>query len=146
MSLLDAKGVPTVVERAWMLPPASRIGPISDDERRAVIGASMIAGRYETAVDRDSAYERLTARTAERSDTEAAAPSRGAPSPTSPRPPAPGTPGSLNDLIFGRTGPRGGKHEGILESAARSAARSVGSGLGRQILRGMLGSIFGGRR
>ena len=52
----------------------------------------------------------------------------------------------LNDLIFGHTGPRGGRHEGMLESAAKSAARSVGSGLGRQILRGVLGSIFGGRR
>jgi DNA helicase HerA-like ATPase len=144
VSLLDAKGVPGVVERAWMLPPASRIGPISDEERRAVIAASMIAGRYETAIDRDSAYERITARTAGRADTETAR-STGAPSPA-PRPPATGAPGSLNDLIFGRTGPRGGKHEGILESAARSAARSVGSGIGRQILRGMLGSIFGGRR
>jgi DNA helicase HerA-like ATPase len=147
VSVLDAKGVPTVVERAWMLPPASRIGPISDDERRAVVQESLIAGRYEAVVDRESAHERLAARASGRTpNVETAAPSKGAPSSTSSGQSAPGTAGSLNDLIFGRTGPRGGKHEGILESAARSAARSVGSGIGRQILRGMLGSIFGGRR
>jgi DNA helicase HerA-like ATPase len=146
VSLLDAKGVPTVVERGWVLPPSSRIGPVTDDERRATLQASPLAGRYDEAVDRESAYEKLTARTASRQSNAERS------SPVGPRPPEMPSPapvpsgGSLNDLIFGHTGPRGGRHEGMLESAAKSAARSVGSGLGRQILRGVLGSIFGGRR
>jgi len=151
VSLLDAKGVPSIVERAWILPPASRIGPVTEDERRAVVQASVVAGRYENTVDRESAYETLTARTSNRqSNAERSSPVEQAPrQPRTPSPapvPAGGSAGSLNDLIFGHTGPRGGRHEGMLESAAKSAARSVGSGLGRQILRGVLGSIFGGRR
>ncbi len=140
VSCLDERGSPTVVERAWILPPASRIGPITDAERRAALDGSLVRGHYEKAVDRESAYETLAARASARQPDEA---TRSAPSPAS-RPQA-GT-GSLSDVLFGSTGPRGGKREGILESAARSAARSVGSGVGRQVLRGVLGSIFGGRR
>jgi DNA helicase HerA-like ATPase len=148
VSMLDPKGVPSVVERAWILPPSSRIGPITVDERRTCVQASPLAGRYDEAVDRESAYERLTARTSSRQGDA----DRGQPveprSRTSTEAPIPAqrSGGSLNDLIFGHTGPRGGRHEGVLESAARSAARSVGSGIGRQILRGVLGSIFGSRR
>jgi hypothetical protein len=53
--------------------------------------------------------------------------------------------GGLKDVLFGSTGPRGGKHEGLAEAAARSAVRSIGSGVGREILRGVLGSILGGK-
>ena len=152
VSLLDPKGVPSVVERAWILPPASRIGPLTDDERRAVVQGSMIAGRYEQTVDRESAYERLVARTSVRtSNAERSSPAE----PTARQTPrsapagadAAGSQGTaINDILFGRTGPRGGRHEGLIESAARSAARSVGSSIGRSVLRGVLGSIFGGRR
>jgi DNA helicase HerA-like ATPase len=147
VSLLDAKGVPGIVERAWILPPRSRIGPASEEERRGVLAGSTLAGRYEQTVDRESAYERLTSRTADRGDhPRVGVPEVGRPDPAPAGPQAGQGGGSLNDLIFGRTGPRGGRHEGIIESAARSAARSVGSSLGRQVLRGVLGSIFGGRR
>ena len=153
VSFLDDRGTPAMVERAWVLPPASRIGPATDAERAAVIAGSVLAGHYEHAVDRESAYETLKARAERRS----APAGDSAPAPSAPRTPsgpfaqpapspAPKTGGMLNDLLFGTTGPRGGHHEGILGSAARSAARSVGSGMGRQILRGVLGSIFGGRR
>jgi DNA helicase HerA-like ATPase len=145
VSCLDEKGTPVVVERAWIMPPASRIGPITPDERAAVMSASLVKGHYEQMVDRESAYEKLTARTDAR--TAGAAPPIGKSTPAAaPRTPAAQAGASLSDLIFGSVGPRGGKHEGILESAARSAARSVGSGMGRSILRGMLGGIFGGRR
>ncbi len=145
VSCLDDHGTPSVVERAWILPPASRIGPLTPAERRAVLDKSLVGHHYEQAIDRESAYETLTARAAERQP--AAAPStRTSQAPASgPASRSPGAPGSLSDVLFGSTGPRGGKREGILESAARSAARSVGSGLGRQILRGMLGSILRGR-
>jgi uncharacterized protein len=141
VSMLDERGSPTVTERAWIVPPASQIGPIPDAARDAVRkdGATMY-GQYDKAVDRESAYEKLKARTTERSD----------------RPDAPDRPGAseagagsivsgaLSDILFGTTGPRGGKHDGLVQSAAKSAARSVGSGLGRAILRGALGSILGG--
>jgi uncharacterized protein len=153
ISCLDEKGSPAIVERAWILPPASRIGPITPAERSAIMAGSLVAGHYDKVEDRESAYEKLRARTSAR-QPEAETP-RPAPEPEQPEParrrepaprPAPGSSGGLGDLIFGSTGPRGGRREGMLESAAKSAARSVGSGLGRQILRGMFGSILGGRR
>jgi DNA helicase HerA-like ATPase len=148
VSFLDPQGSPTVVERAWILPPASRIGPITSAERAAILAASPLAGHYEQAIDRESAYEKLKARTAEKTgpaSVELPGGRRDPLPPTSP-PGASGMPKALNDLLFGTTGPRGGHHEGLLGSAARSAARSVGSGLGREILRGVLGSILGKRR
>jgi DNA helicase HerA-like ATPase len=143
VSFLDESGTPSVLERAWILPPASRIGPLTPDERRAVIQSSVLAGHYDAAVDRESAYEKLAARTVQRQAEGAPPVVTGLPGQT----PTPGSRGgTINDLLFGSTGPRGGRREGMLESAARSAARSIGSGMGRQILRGMLGGIFGGRR
>ena len=62
ISPLDEKGSPAVVERAFVLPPASQIGPISDPQRQQIIGASILKGQYETMVDRESAYEKLKAR------------------------------------------------------------------------------------
>jgi DNA helicase HerA-like ATPase len=129
VSLLDAQGRPGVVERAFIAPPGSRIGPLNAAERKAVIESSTIYGHYEKTVDRESAYEKLRARAAEK---QAEAPAAG---------------GALNDVLFGKTGPRGGKQSrGIIEAMATSAARSIGSGVGREILRGVLGSILGRRR
>jgi len=147
VSMLEDKGTPAIVERAWILPPASRIGPLSAEERAALIAASVLRGHYEQAVDRESAYEKLQARAQNMPGSEAEAPAstrtgRTAPPAAAPRP----TSSALNDLLFGTTGPRGGRHEGMIESAAKSAARSLGSGMGRQILRGVLGSMFGGKR
>ena len=131
VSCLDVKGSPSVVERAWMMPPASRIGPLSPAERGGVMGASPLAGKYDAATDRESAYEQLAKRAAERQKADVSAPA--------------GKPGeqSWSDVLFGSTGPRGGRREGIIESAARSAARSMGSGVGRSLLRGVLGSLLG---
>jgi DNA helicase HerA-like ATPase len=150
VSFLDAKGAPAMVERAWILPPASRIGPLTPDERTALMNASVLRGHYEQAIDRESAYEKLQARAAQMHGGDAAAPppaaggaGRTTPAPTGPQPKP--VSGALNDLLFGSVGPRGGRHEGMLESAAKSAARSLGSGVGRQILRGVLGSMFGGK-
>ncbi len=143
VSLLDAKGRPTVVERAFIFPPASRIGPISDADRDALIRGSIIHGHYEKAVDRESAYEVLRSR-AEAATAAAATPATQAP------PPAQGGAGgwldALGDFLGGTTGPRGGRREGAVEAAAKSAARSIGSQIGREITRGVLGSIFGKRR
>jgi hypothetical protein len=145
VSLLDAKGTPGVTERAYVLPPASQIGPIEAGERRALIDRSLVAGVYDKAVDRESAFEKLRAR------AEAAAPApdaKGAPpaGTAAPAPGAGGMLGGLGDILFGSTGPRGGRREGMVEAAARSAARSVGSSIAREISRGILGSLLGGRR
>jgi DNA helicase HerA-like ATPase len=135
-----------VVERAFILPPGTRIGPLTTAERAAVLQGSLVKGVYETPVDRESAYEKLKARvgatetTGTTGTTGLSAEARRAKAETA----AP-TSTALNDLLFGSTGPRGGRREGMLESAAKSAARSVGSGLGRSILRGMLGTILGGK-
>jgi uncharacterized protein len=136
VSLLDDHGVPAVVERAWIRPPASRIGPVSETERAAIARTSVLEGHYEAAVDRDSAYEKLKARTETKQQGQQAPP---------PQRTASGLPQSLDDLLFGSTGPRGGRREGMLESAAKSAARTIGSQVARSILRGALGSI-GGKR
>jgi hypothetical protein len=120
VSTLDEKGAPNIVRRALIAPPHSRLGPITPDERRQTIQSSIIAGHYENAVDRESAYEMLKAR---REQTEAAVQEqteRSKPSPIA-------------------------KEAGdILGAFATSAARSIGSSLGRQIMRGVMGSIFGG--
>ena len=151
VSLLDAKGSPTVTERAWMLTPASRIGPLTDAERDAARkAATPIYGHYERTVDRESAYEKLKNRTADRVDTATQASSAGqgqagpAPAPASAPSETSQVLGGLASILLGSTGPRGGRHDGLLESAARSAARAVGSNVGRAIIRGALGSILGG--
>ncbi len=156
ISLLDEKGRPSITQRVFVIPPGSQIGPITAAQRQALIEGSLVAGAYEKAVDRDSAYEKLKGR--------ASASSTGPITSTSPPgaalPPTgtaslPGGPsaagnegggllGGLKDVLFGSTGPRGGKHEGLAETAARSAVRSIGSSMGREIIRGVLGSLLGG--
>ncbi len=149
VSLLDAKGRPSVTERVFVIPPASRLGAITAEERKALIEGSLVAGAYEKTVDRDSAYEKLKGRVAASADAAATAPGGKAATIPGTAAPAPadaggGMLGGLKDVLFGSTGPRGGRHEGLAESAARSAMRSIGSSVGREIIRGVLGSIMGG--
>lgn len=151
VSLLDAKGTPGITERAWMFAPASQIGPITPDERKALIEQSVVAGVYEKEVDRESAFEILKARA---ESSAAAAPAaggattgtRGAGGAGAGSVAGAGTLGALGALIFGSTGPRGGKREGLLEAFAKSATRTAGSTVSRTILRGVLGSLTGGTR
>jgi hypothetical protein len=139
ISLLDEKGRPTMVERAFILPPASRIGPITDAERTAIIKSSVVFGHYEQAVDRESAYEKLKDRVAAKQDS--ASTSTGGPGSTSA---GGGVLGTISEVLLGKTGPRGGHTPGILDAAAKSAARTMGSQVGREIIRGVLGSLLGG--
>jgi uncharacterized protein len=130
VSFLDKNGTPTMVERAFIVPPGSQIGPIGDADRQKIIQSSVVYGHYEKAVDRESAYEKLKTRTEE---TKAAEPAQSS--------------NPVSDILFGKTGPRGGKpSQGIVEAMTKSAARAIGSELGRQVLRGVLGSILGGKR
>ena len=140
VSLLDEKGRPGVTERVYVLPPGSRIGPIDDGERRALIAKSLVAGVYEKTVDRESAYELLRqkaeASTAAAEKAQQAGGAGGAGSAL----------GGLGDVLFGSTGPRGGRRPGMLEAAATSAVRTMGTTVGREIIRGVLGGLFGGSK
>jgi DNA helicase HerA-like ATPase len=143
VSLLDVSGTPGVTERAWVLAPGSRIGPITPAERQAIIDSSVVAGTYEKEVDRESALELLRARAEASAGAAPSTPTL----PTSAGIPAGsgaammgGALAGLGSLIFGSTGPRGGRREGVVELMARSAARTAGSA----IMRGVLGSIMGG--
>jgi hypothetical protein len=137
ISLLDDRGQPGIVERAFIVPPRSQLGPITPAERQSIVKSSVVFGAYEQAVDRESAFEKLAQRAKEQT---AAAPAPGA------RQQGGGVLGGLGAAIFGSTGPRGGKNEGLLEKMAGSAVRTVGSSIGREIIRGVLGGIFGGGR
>ena len=149
ISLLDEKGRPCMVERAFIVPPATRIGPLTDAERAAIIKSSVIFGHYEQVIDRESAYEKIKGRTA---DKQAAAPAAATtPAPSEADAGAGGglfgaLGGALSGALFGTTGPRGGKRAGLLDAAAKSAVRTIGSQVGREIVRGVLGSILGGGR
>jgi len=141
VSFLDDKGRPSVTERVFVLPPGSQIGPITPAQRQALIANSLVAGVYEKAVDRESAYEKLKGRAATAPDAPATAGKPGAPA----APESGGVMGSLNELLFGSTGPRGGKHDGLAQTMAKSAVRTMGTTVGREILRGVLGGIFGSK-
>ncbi|MEO8156301.1 MAG: helicase HerA-like domain-containing protein [Betaproteobacteria bacterium] len=132
VSFLDEKGRPSVVERAFVLPPHSRIGPITTDERTASMKRSLVAGTYEQLVDRESAYEVLKVRR----DQPAAAAQPSAASAST---------GSVFGDVLGSVFGAGTAHrQSAGEAMVKSAARAVGSEMGRQIIRGVLGSILGG--
>src|SRR5512134_803914 len=141
VSFLDAKGTPGITERAWVLAPGSQLGPITPEERKKLIRDSVVAGTYEKTVDRESAHEQLKERAG--GGTTLPAGKGGA---TAEPAAGGGMLGGLGDILFGSTGPRGGRREGMVEAAAKSAARSVGSSLAREITRGVLGSLLGGGR
>jgi hypothetical protein len=133
VSFLDEKGRPNVVQRAFVLPPGTRIGPVTADERKAVIAASAVAGVYEKTVDRESAYEKLKGRAETSTAGGSAVPSGGGFLDS--------LKGSLGGLMSGS-----GRKDSMVEAMAKSAARTVGSTVGREIVRGVLGSLMGGRR
>jgi len=144
VSFLDDKGRPSVTERVFVVPPGSRIGPITPEQRQALLSGSLVAGVYEKAVDRESAYEKLKGRVLASPTAPTAPAGPAAAGGASPASDGPGMMDGLKDLLFGSTGPRGGRHEGLAQSAARSAVRSIGSAVGREIIRGVLGSLIGG--
>jgi DNA helicase HerA-like ATPase len=150
VSFLDAKGSPGVVERTHVIAPTSRMGPMTESEREEALRGSLLYGHYEKAVDRESAYEMLRAQAqaaADRADelSQQAAPQRsGGKAAGHSAPQSSG--GGISDVLFGSTGPRGGKRDGLFQVAAKTMTRTIGSALGRQIVRGLLGSLLGGRR
>ncbi|MEO3691202.1 helicase HerA-like domain-containing protein [Roseateles paludis] len=149
VSLLDEKGRPSVTDRLYILPPGSQIGPITPPLRQALIANSLVAGVYEKALDRESAYEKLMGQPAAAAGAPSATPASPVRGGAAPAAPAPAESGGglmdgLKDVLFGSTGPRGGHNAGLAEAAAKSAVRSIGSAVGREIVRGVLGSLLGG--
>jgi uncharacterized protein len=172
VSFLDEKGRPHVVERAYIIPPASQIGPVTEEERQELMATSLVAGIYEQAVDRESAFEKLRGRVETKMPTpqQARAKRQASPVPpgeaaqrpapsqrTSSRPaPVPEEPApqeqpsgssigdSMRDMMGGLFGGSGvaRRKDTIVEAMAKSAARSIGSQVGREIIRGVLGSIL----
>jgi len=137
ISFLDEKGSPSMVQRASVIAPFSRMGPVTDDERNGLINHSPLSGKYEEAVDRESAYEMLSKGVQAASDKANAPPAKGQKVEVDD-----GILGGLKDILFGSTGPRGGKRDGVVQSVTKSAARQITN----QIIRGVLGSIMGGRK
>jgi DNA helicase HerA-like ATPase len=146
VSMLDENGSPQIVERAKIVPPRSQVGAITPDQRKQIIGSSVLAGHYEKAIDRESAYEKLQARAGDKTQ------SAGAP-PVAPAEPAAERPqssvlaealGTVTAAFEPTIGPRGGIHDSFATSMAKSAMRAASSQLGRQIARGLLGGILGG--
>jgi DNA helicase HerA-like ATPase len=135
VSLLDAKGRPTETERVFVMPPASQLGPITPEQRQALLKNSLVAGVYESTQDRESAYEKLKGTTSSGGASGAASAS-GTASES-------GLMNTVSDFIFGSTGPRGGQHDGVAQMVVKSAVRTVGSAIGREIVRGVLGGLLG---
>lgn len=121
VSVLSTDGSPTPVERVLIVPPESRIGPLTAEERAAVMARSPYQSLYAQMIDRESAYEILKARAAKQQV-------------------------AVENKKVEPAAPKGRPRQSTIEAMTKSAARTIGSSLGRQIVRGILGSLFGGKR
>jgi len=151
VSFLDEKGRPEIVERTFVIAPNSRMGPMTAAERSDAIRSSVLYGHYEQEIDRESAYELLRAQAenaaqlrAAEDSARAAAAAEKAEAQAAARAPQASSGGGVSDLLFGSTGPRGGRRDGLAQVAAKTVTRTIGSSIGRQIARGILGSLLGG--
>lgn len=122
VSVLDEEGRPTPVEHVYIKPPESRVGPLTDKERKEYLSRSPYKGRYDEVVDRESAYEMLKAKAEKLADSAKQEKNRKV-----------------------TTTKRRSTRQSPMEAMVKSAARSMGSQIGRQIMRGILGSLFGRR-
>ncbi|MDO9489802.1 MAG: DUF853 family protein, partial [Sphingomonadaceae bacterium] len=132
VSVLGEDGAPTPVDRTLVRPPASRLGPLTTQERKVMVATSPIAGKYEPAIDRESAYEILTARAAKAASDAAQAKTAAA-----------------EAKVARAAKPEQSLTEKMVQSAARSAASSMGrqvaNQIGRALVRGLLGGLFKGK-
>ena len=139
VTTLQDGGVPLPVERTFMVPPRCRIGAITDEERATVRARSPVGGKYDTAVNRESAYELLNKRADAATPPPAPAPASPPAQQQSPAPQAPaegGVSSTVKDWLFGTK-----RRQGAIEAMAKSTMRTMGNQLGRQILRGVLGGL-----
>jgi DNA helicase HerA-like ATPase len=141
ISFLDETGTPDPVDRGFVVPPASRVGAITPQERQQVIQGSLLFGHYEKSVDRESAYERLKGRAQTSPAPQPSAPGQPPPVPQYSAPAQSSWTDAVGSVLGGFSG---GGRQGLAEAMAKSAARAIGSQVGRQIVRGVLGGILGG--
>ncbi|GGH13643.1 hypothetical protein GCM10007036_12390 [Alsobacter metallidurans] len=149
VSMLEGKGIPEMVSRTLIKPPSARVGPVTPEERNGVMAASGLRGKYDTAVDGESAYEILTKRRG--LQTPQAAPGQTAPGAPQEQASSGGLGGMLGGIL-GQLAGGGGSAKGgrarisvterVITNMASSAARTVGTQVGRAILRGVLGSLM----
>ena len=146
VSFLDAKGRPGITQRVYVIPPGSQIGPITDAQRADLIRQSLVAGTYEQSIDRESAHEVLKARASTGQPGVASSGTAQGSGPSTATQ-AGSDNGLLGDLmtlgketLFGRTGPRGGQYDGIVQNVVKGEMRRMG----RSLIRGALGSLLGG--
>lgn len=136
VSLLDERGQPSVVDRAFIVPPRSQIGPISPQQRQELIQHSIVTGVYEQSIDRESAYERLVAATRNSPGQRNAGPVSGE--------------GILGQIVSGAvggiTGARARQSDTVVEALSKNFTRTIANTAGRAIVRGLMGSLFGGTR
>jgi DNA helicase HerA-like ATPase len=150
VSVLEDKGIPSIVERTFIRPPFSRVGPITSEERKAVMAESVVGAAYNKVEDRESAYELLTKKTKRKVEAEETKEAEEAQTTAPPRP-------RYEDTNY-RSGPppyrensgppparRTTRGDTVAEAAMKSAARSMATQLGRAIVRGILGSLSRGR-
>ncbi|MDQ2705490.1 MAG: DUF853 domain-containing protein, partial [Pseudomonadota bacterium] len=150
VSMLEAKGIPAMVQRTLIRPPASRLGPITPQERTRLMAESPVAGQYDKAVDRESAFEILQKKAQDAQRAERHAAERDQQEDTGRTrwtlPDFDGSQGSdsrSNDRQPERRprAPRPSNRQTVAEAAIKSVVRSVGSSVGRAIVRGILGSL-----
>ncbi|GIU04327.1 helicase HerA-like domain-containing protein [Shewanella glacialipiscicola] len=133
VSMLADKGVPTMVERALIAPPRCRMGPATNEELQQVRAQSPIGGKYDNAINRESAYELLNQRRSGNATSNTTATANDAQTGQKTE-----DQGWFSELIFGNK-----RRQGLAQTLSKQAARTVGSQLGKQILRGILGGILG---
>ena len=146
VSMLDEKGSPEIVERAKIVPPHSQVGAITPEQRKQIINSSVLAGHYENAVDRESAFEKLQARAGQKVESAG----------TPPATPGASVPEGAKESFFGKIlgtagsifqptiGPRGAIHDSMATTAMKGVVRAASSSVGREIARGILGGMLGG--
>ncbi len=135
ISLLNEKGTPTIVERAFIVPPRAHIGPITEQERNAIIQSSVLAGHYEQAIDRESAYEKIKGRAvSKQTDTAAEKGETGGDN---------GMGGILGGIFGNGNSGTATRRQSTGEALMKSVVRTVGAEVGRQLVRGLMGSLLG---
>lgn len=142
VSFLDAKGTPAIVEKAMVIAPCSKMGTLSSAERHKLINTSTLFGKYEEAIDRESAYELLTQKQTVNTKGSGESIVKKTTKDVADNDQVGGIFAGLKEFLFGKTGPRGGQYDGVVQKASKQATKQ----LTNQIIRGILGSIAGGRK
>jgi len=152
VSVLEAKAVPSMVQRTLIRPPAGRIGPVTQDERQAIMSKSPVAGQYDETIDRESAFEVLNKRATDAAEREEQAeaqeggtkwtlPDFGRSERAEPAPKQPRTRTRYNNDAPRPRAPRASSRQTVTEAAIKSVVRSAGSSIGRALVRGILGGL-----